>query len=306
MVFEKHDRDRRARAAGVLVLLLLAGALVVPATSGCGNSAADFYLGQSNQILADINARAGDLKKLWSAPVAELGESQETLAAYRRSLAAAQEKLDRNDPPRECRRLDDLVRQAVDQGRELADITSPFADYGEYIAPIAVTMNEIASSLESIKTTSNQPAGLASIKDKCERLETEIRTIVPPGTFLGIHEELMAFAHMVSTTIGTAMGVSVPQAQTSPPPREDDEEDEETEADSEAARAQARAEQERRRSRQALTALNEIPNLWQSFAGKLAGLMEVAREVTGLKAKNYEVESAIGAALEEIKKLEGE
>lgn len=293
--FERFDSGRKAPTAVALVLLMLVSGLLAPALHGCGSGGVEFYLGQASRILADLNAKAGELKKLWSVPVAEMGGYQETLAAYRQALGSAQENFDRNDPPKPCRRLDELMRRAVDQGRELADINAPFADYGEYIAPVAVTMNEIVASLESLRSTDNQSAGLAGLQDKCGRLETEVRTIVPPGTFQGIHDELLAFTHMVGASIGDAMGVSVPKPQVRPP--------EEQETEEETGRASARAEQ--RQYRQTLSALAEIPELWQSFNGKLSALMEVARQVTGLKSKNGEVENAIAQAVEEMKKLEG-
>ncbi len=297
MVSERCGRNgRKARIVAVLVVLLLAPVLLVPALSGCGDNAVEFYVGQANEILADINTKAGELKKLWSMPVSELGKSQEVLAAYRKALSSAQEKLDKNDAPKSCLRLDDLLRQAVDRGRELADITSPFADYSEYIAPIAGTMNEIVTSLQSLQTTSNQPAGLAGLKDKCDRLETEIRTIVPPGTFQGIHDELLAFTNMVSVAIDSAMGGAMPKPQVVPP--------EEQEARDGEDRTSARVDEEQERSDQAISSLTDIPQLWQSFNGKLTALMEVARQVTGLKVKNYEVENTIGQALEEIKRLQ--
>lgn len=269
--------------------------------AGCGGGAAavNNYTYMANEMLSDINAKAGEIKKLWVLPVAEQGGMPEAVTAYRKSLAAAQEKLDATDPPTPCRDLDMLLREAVDKGRELADLATPFADYLQYIAPIAAQVSEMVGTLEALEEKEDVSSGLAQLAVQAAAIDRELRTVMPPSVFNGIHQELLQFANSIAVAFARASGESTIYEEY------DTTEDQADETEDESTPGEESSPVVRPKSSQKLQPIvEEIPDAWERFNGELSSLMDVVREVIGLKAKNLEVEAKIGAALAEIKKLE--
>jgi hypothetical protein len=290
-----------------LYILILLTAFVAELSAGCGGGAAavNSYTYMANEILSDINAKAGDIKKLWVLPVAEQGGMPEAVTDYRKALAAAQEKLDATDSPAPCRELDRMLREAVDKGRELADLATPFADYLQYIAPIAAQVSEMVDTLKALEEKEDVSSGLAQLAEQAAAIDRELRTVMPPSVFNGIHQELLQFANSIAVAFARASGKSTIYMEYDNNSNRADETDGET--DDETAPDEESSPVVRPRNSQKLEPIvEEIPDAWERFNGELSSLMDVVREVIGLKAKNLEVEAKIGTALAEIKRLEKE
>ncbi len=282
-----------AACVAFLIFLMICGALA-SLLAGCGgNQAVVDYITRTNQVLDDINAKAGELKKLWTVPFADQAGLQEALANYRKALAKGQEMVDSTDPPGPCAKLDELLRQTVDRGLELANVTSPFADYTESVAPVVARMSEVVKSLAIIEKDNDIPSGLAGLTEKAQKADTDLRSIVPPLLFQGIHQEILKFSDAMfkafekaSKELGTDSGI---YQETQPRDGEEG--------------AQPGDQQLEAQSRQVQPLLVDIPDAWQNFNEHLSMLMNVARDVAGLEAKNADAENIVGQVVVEIVKL---
>lgn len=277
-----------------LTFLIISGALA-SLLAGCGgNRAVIDYTKRANQVLDDINAKAGELKKVWTVPLADQGGLQEALTAYRKALANGQEMVDSTDPPGPCVKLDELLRQTVDRGLELANVTSPFADYTDSVGPIVARISEVVASLATLQKDRDIPSGLAGLTEKARKADTDLRSMVPPLLFQGIHQEILKFSDAMVKAFEKAskeLGTDSGRYQETQP---QDEEEEGTEPGDRERESQ---------SKQVQPLLEDIPDAWQSFNEQLSMLMSVARQVAGLEAKNAETENIVGQMVAEIVRL---
>lgn len=283
---------RRRRSLSVMIPATCALGLIVFLT-GCGdiNKSVHEYTTTVNNDVAELNARAGDLKSLWAVPVADQGEMQDVLAGFRKALDGARQTIDSVDPPEPCMELDGLLRRVVNTGRELAGIMSPFADYADRIAPLALRMNQVAETLENLQAENDVPSGVVALADKVEKINRDLGAVVPPSLFRGIHDEVLDyFAETSETFQSAARAARSGSRQPSVP--EDDEE------------SQPDAEPGPSGSGTAESLLRDVPREWESFNAKLATLMDVARDVSGVAGRNAELENLIGMTVAEIQRLE--
>ena len=263
---------------------------------GCGQGAAvKSYVNVSGQILADINAKAGEMKKLWTMPIADQGEMQKALTNYRDAISKAQDKLDETKCPTECTDLEQQVEEAIDKGRDLSDLTAPFADYLESIAPCANLATAIVSEIEALQKENDVSSGLAGLTAKAQQLETDLRTVEVPAIFAGMHKEFEDFAQSMASTLASASGQA--SAVYNTPSSSDTNTDTQT-------TEQSQASQPSTRKNRSGSSLDGLPDDWTSFNGQLSADLEAARQVSGLTAKNTEIEAAVGKALADIKELQ--
>jgi hypothetical protein len=288
---------RRSTLAGcVAVLTFLIISVAFPSLlAGCGgNRAVIDYTTRANQVLDEINAKAGELKKLWTVPFADQVGLQEALATYRKALANGQEMVDSTDPPGPCVKLDELLRQTVDRGLELANVTSPFADYTDSVGPIAARISEVVASLATLQKDRDIPSGLAGLTEKARKADTDLRSVVPPLLFQGIHQEILKFSDEIVKAFEKAskeLGTDSGRFQETQPQYG---EEQGTEPGDRQLESQ---------SKQVQPLLEDIPDEWRSFNEELSMLMNVARQVAGLEAKNAETENIVGQVVAEIAKL---
>jgi hypothetical protein len=277
--------------ASLLVASLPAGALV----SGCGgDTATRAYLVEANLILSDINNKAGELKKLWAMPLADQGNLSKALADYRKALGNAQAKLDSSHPTAKSIKLDNQLRTAVDKGRELADLYSPFADYYDRAAPLANQVTEVISTLEALQKTPDPASGLAGLAERSRGLDAQARSIVPPAVFNGMHQEFEQFIQGMVTSFDSASNQSASSQNTYDTEQGQDN----------GTITPGTQQQQRSRSRRTTTSVDSLTQDWARFNGQLSALMDSVRDVVGVKAKNAEVEGIIGQAVTEIQSLQ--
>lgn len=279
--------------ASLLVASMLAGAML----AGCGgDTATKVYLLQANLILADINTRAGELKKLWAMPLADQGNLSKALTDYRKALGDAQVKLDASHPTEKTIKLDNQLRLAVDKGRELADLYSPFADYYTNAAPLANQVTEIVSTLEALQKTPDPASGLAGLAERSRGLDSQARSIVPPAVFTGMHQEFEQFIQGMVTSFESASNQSSSS--------QNSYETQTPEGQDYGTTTTPGTRQQSSRSRRTQTSVDNMTQDWARFNGQLSAIMDGVRDVMGVKSKNAEVESVIGQAIVEIQSLQ--
>ena len=290
-----HSRARRSVFASC-ALFVVVSTIASLSLAGCGQGAAvNSYIDMSGQILADINAKAGEMKKLWTMPIADQGEMQKALTNYREAISKAQEKLDETKIPQECTDLEQQVAQALDNGRDLSDLTAPFADYLESIAPSANLATAIVSELEALQKENDVSSGLAGLTAKAQQLQTDLRMVEVPAVFTGMQKEFEDFVQSMVSTLASASGQASAVYNT---PSSGD-----TNTDTQNTE-QSQASQPSTRKHRSSSSLDGLPDDWTSFNGQLGADLEAARQVTGLTAKNSEIEATIGKALADIKELQ--
>ncbi len=290
-----HSRARRSVFASC-ALFVVVSTIASLSLAGCGQGAAvNSYIDMSGRILADINAKAGEMKKLWTMPIADQGEMQKALTNYREAISKAQEKLDETKIPQECTDLEQQVALALDNGRDLSDLTAPFADYLESIAPSANLATAIVSELEALQKENDVSSGLAGLTAKAQQLQTDLRTVEVPVVFTGMHKEFEDFVQSMVSSLASASGKAAAVYNT---PSSGD-----TNTDTQTTE-QSQASQPSTRKHRSGSSLDGLPDDWTSFNGQLGADLEAARQVTGLTAKNSEIEGIIGKALADIKELQ--
>ncbi len=287
----REGRPARVAASFILASVLLLAALF----SGCGgNKAITDYAERVNETVSNLNAKSTELKKLWLVPISDQAGMQEVLADYRKALAEAQEIIDSADPPEQCLELETLLRKTVSNGRELADLTSPFADYTKRVGPVAARIGEVVASLETLQKDNDIPSGLAALTEKIEGANADLAAMVPPLLFQGMNDELREFTaslvgsfQKASKELGTGAD-AYPYQETSP-----NEDEGEEASDSQQGSRNSRVE----------PLLEDVPDEWADFSAEFVALMDVALEVSGVKAKNAEVENYVGQAWAQVEQL---
>jgi hypothetical protein len=296
-----------ARAGKTLVSLacaLLAVSLLI-LTSGCGGGAAvNNYTTKANLLLADINAKEGALKNYWTEPVFQQVGLTKALADYRKALAAGQEMLDSTDFPEPCRKLDDLLGRAVDQGRALADIDTQFADYMGGLAPLGKQGEDIVSGIGKLETSTDVPSAVAKLADQARTLDSQVRTLSTSAQFANLNDEFQAFADLAAKNLteaqnklGKTSGYTNPNDQNST--------DNQINTDESGTVPET---QSGRRSKQLADSVSSytdpIVDGWGTLNGELTAQLDQVMQAVGLKAKVAEVEGYVGQAVQQIQELE--
>jgi hypothetical protein len=283
--------------------MLLGTLLVVPllVLPGCGSGGAVLqYNIDANKILADVNTREGELKKYWTMSLAEQEGEGQALAAFRKSLSASQEVLDSTDSPDPSRKLDDLLGQAVDQGRELADLDTQFADYLGSIAPLTKGAADIITMLQGLDKVQYVPSSIAALSEKVRNLEIQARSIQPPANFNDVHAELESFLALEVAQLAEAQKKLANVSSGTTSNRDDN-------GDTSPASTAQDAESQRQTKRQlaAIEPYTEtILEAWGQLNETANAMLEEQRQATGLTAKAAEVENYIGQAVQQIQILQ--
>jgi len=297
----------RARGGKSVVSLaggLLAVSLVISA-SGCGGGAAvNNYTTKANLVLSDINAKEGALKNYWTEPIFQQVGLTKALADYRKALAAGQEMLDSTDFPEPCRKLDDLLGRAVDQGRGLADIDTQFADYMGGLAPLGKQAEDIVAGIGKLESSTDVPSAVAKLAEQARTLDSQVRTLNPSAQFTNVNEEFQAFADMAAKNLteaenklGKTSGYTNPNDQSST--------DNQINTDQTGTAPET---QSGRRSKQLASSVSSytdpIVEGWGTLNGQLTAQLDQVIQAVGLKAKVAEVEGYVGQAVQQIQELE--
>lgn len=279
----------------VALACLALGVSAIVSVSGCGQSAAvNNYVNMANQVLADVNAKEGDLKQYWTQPIFKQDGLAKSLADFRKALATNQDRLDATDFPEPCRALDESLGRVVDQGRALADIDTQFADYLGALAPLGQTAEEIVNGIQKLETSTDVPSSVSSLAERARTLDSQVRTLNPSTQFTEVNQEFQAFADMTAknlteaeTRLGKTTGYN-----------SNDNSSDQTAPDS----TPSRRSKDQVSSVESLT--GPIVDDWGRLNGEMSALIDQVLVAVGLKAKAAEVEGSIGQAIQQIKDLE--
>src|SRR5450756_1218351 len=85
----------------------------------------------------NVTSRLSELRNYLEQPLAGQEGIKESLANFRKALADGQKKIDEKNEPAPCSELARLLGLSLDQGRETADMITPFADNLGNLAPLA-------------------------------------------------------------------------------------------------------------------------------------------------------------------------
>lgn len=280
------------------MVVVAAAALV--ALPGCGSNAVIQYNAVANQVLTNVNAKEGELKKYWTLPLDQQDGADQALASFRKSLAASQQVLDSTDSPDPARQLDDLLGRAVDGGRALADLDTQFADYLTSVAPVAKGITEIGAILQGLDKSRDIPTSIAGLVQKASNLDVLARSIQPPATFQDVHNQLQSFLGIVINNLNQAQK-KLAEVQSSLSSSQDN-----TDTSPEAqTAADLQSQRETKRQIDAIDPFTTpILEGWADANSEINSLLAEARQSTGLQAQAAAVEDYIGQAVQQIQELE--
>ena len=292
---------RVGKSVAGLTCALLAVSLLI-SVSGCGETGAvNNYTTKANILLSDINAKEGALKKFWTEPVFQQVGLAQALVDYRKALAAGQEMLDSTDFPEPCRKLDDLLGRAVDQGRALADIDTQFADYIGGLAPLGKQAQDIVSGIGKLETSTDVPSAVSKLAEQARTLDSQVRTLNPSAKFATVNEEFQAFADLAAKNLDEAQNkLGKTSGYTNP----NDTSDNQINTNQTGTAPET---QSGRRSTQLASSVSSytepIVEAWGTLNGALTAQLDQAMQAVGLKAKVAEVEGYVGQAVQQIQEL---
>lgn len=289
-----------------IALLLVAAVLAGILAGGCGSTRGKVndYLEVAEEVQGKVETGAAEMEKFWTLPLAGQGDIKAKLAEFRAALAEGQAEVDKVDAPEPCRELARLLRQSLDRGRELADMTTPFADYIADIAPIAQQITEVTTTLQQLIDKKDIPSGFSSLYDKVNEINSSFGTVLPPSIFQEIHHELGEFVHSMVEEFNKAnkkLGEWRGEEGEDEPTEENGEPEEEPEEE-----VEEEPKRESPENRAIKGYLKDIPGAWARMGGELAAMFDEMRESTGLKHKEAVVRDLLGKVKAEIEKLKKE
>jgi hypothetical protein len=297
-----HGTHLEAGPARVLVTVAALAALLAPLlfASGCGSSAAiNQYTTFANQILSSLNAQEGELKKYWTLPLVQQDGLNKSIAELRKTIADAQAKMDSTDRPQECAALDETLGRAVDQSRELADITTQLGDYLGALAPMAKQADEIVTGLNKLQDSQDVRSSVSGYLSKARSLESSTRTLNPAAQYQQINDLFVGFvADMAKRLQSASDKLSKAEPTTVRDPQGERTDEEQAALDAQIARE--------RKAQVDSVASDTAPIIddWEQFNAEAGALIDEARQASGLKSKTAEVEGLIGQAISQIQSLE--
>ena len=292
---------RRLPLARTAVLVMVAAVLVALVMTGCGSTAdkVNDYLVMAGGVVGGIEGSLSEFDALWPVPLSAQGGIKATLVGFRKALADGQSEVDSLDVPEPCLELSRLLRQCLDRGRELADMTTQFADYIDDMAPIAQLIDEVTVTLQELIERNDIPTGFPGLYDKVNSINAAFGTVLPPVAFLEVHHTFGEFVQSMVTDFKKAhdrlgdWGLE----------EEEEEEDEEVQSEEEPDEKPAKETPENLAIK---PILKGIPEGWGRTCGEVAAMFDALRGSTGLKQKEAVVRDLVGQTNAMIQALEKE
>lgn len=287
--------------ARTAVLVTVAAALVALIMTGCGSTAdkVNDYLVMAGGVVKGIEGSLSEFDALWPVPLSAQGGIKATLVGFRKALADGQSEVDSMDVPEPCLELSRLLRQCLDRGRELADMTTQFADYIDDMAPIALQIDEVTVTLQELMERKDIPTGFHGLYDKVNSINAALGTVLPPVTFQEVHHTFGEFVQSMAKDFKKAhdrlgdWGLE----------EEEEEEEEEVQPEEEQDEKPAKETPENRAIK---PVLKGIPEEWGRTCGEIAAMFDALRGSTGLKQKEAVVRDLVGQANAMMQALEKE
>ncbi|MBU4490288.1 MAG: hypothetical protein KKE79_06590 [Actinobacteria bacterium] len=292
--------------AGLAVLVTVAAVLATLAMTGCSSTAdkVNDYLGVAGGVVDGMGASLSRFDALWTVPLSAQGGIKVTLVGFRKALADGQSEVDSVDAPEPCRELSGLLWQCLDRGRELADMTTQFADYIDDMAPIARQIDEVTVTLQGLMDRKDIPSGFFGLYDKVNDVNSSFGTVLPPSTFQEVHHRFGEFVRSMVKDFKKAhdrlgdWGLEDEEDEGEPSGYEEGDPEEEPEEED--------YKKETPENRAIEPILKGIPGEWGRLCGEVAAMFDALRESTGLKHKEAVVRDLVGQAEAMMQALEKE
>lgn len=282
----------------VPAVALIAAALVASASlGGCGNlnKQVQEYKDGAWKVFNTVATADATLNNYWSLSLVEQEGMKKSLVDFRKSIADGQAWLDATDPPVPCRELDTLVGHLLERGRELANMTTTFADYLGDVGPIAGEVQGLVDELNTLMEDNDILSGLTVMSERVRKIHQEFLTVIAPPDLTEVNKELANFLLKMSQDFDKAVkaiGKNLPspdEEQTVPEPEEGE---------------QSAPRPNTSQNRELEGILDGIPDEWADTLASISSLLQKARSDAGLVAKQAEFESYIPTIQAQIDKLE--
>jgi hypothetical protein len=263
---------------------------------GCGSVRGDVqdYLKMTRPILDNVTSHLSDLRNYLAQPLAGQEGIQDSLTDFRKALAEGQEKVDERNEPAPCAELARLLRLSLDQGRESADMITPFADNLGDLAPLAKQASDIVSVLSKMNSDEEVAAAMASYQSRGERLASGLQSVFVSPTFQSVREELAAFITDMNKQLADAQGVAERTLEQQPP----------EEQPGETSSSQQSNQKQAKRSGPLTRIVAGIADDWGRTDGKITAIIDGLIQASGLNSKQAEFDGSVTQILGQIQSLE--
>lgn len=281
----KNPLLRRLQAVLVAGVLVAVCAVCVP-VAGCGSENADVQncTREANEILSGVTEGLAAVRESLSLPLAGSGGMKDALASYRKVLSENQDRLDRMHAPEPCIELTRMLRVVIDKGRDVANVSTQFADYFGQAAPVAKQAAELVETISSLKPEARTRFGLVGLQDQAAGLLASFQSVISSATFQDIQRVLGEFLQDMNDDLEKASKVAsseLPeQAEEGATPESED------------------------RSTPADEYLDDIPVKWEEANGEIAETLAQLMQSTGYNDANAQFDAAVLGTLAAIQELE--
>ncbi len=288
-----EGRRRSSKVPAVFMALFLSAAFLA---GGCGSVQGDVqdYLKMTRPILNSVTSRLSELRNYMAQPLPGQEGIKDSLADFRKALAEGQQKLDAKNEPAPCAELARLLRLSLDQGRETADMITPFADNLGDLAPLAKQASDIVSILSKMNSDEEVAAAMASYQSRGERLTSGLQSVFVSPTFQNVREELAAFIGTMNKELADAQSVAESTLQQQPP----------EESGQTSSAQQSSQNQVKRKSGPLMRIVAGIADDWGRTDGKITAMVDSLVNASGLSSKQAEFDGSVTQILGQIQNLE--
>jgi hypothetical protein len=281
-----------SRVAAVTLVAVLAAAFVV---GGCGSVQNDVrdYLQRTRPILDNVTSRLSQLRGSLAQSLPGQEGLEDSLARFRKALADGQKKIDEKNEPSSCAELARLLRLSLDQGREIADIATPFADNLGALAPLAKQASDIVSVLSRMNSDEEIAAAMGSYQSRGVQVAAGLQSVFVSPTFQGVRDELAAFIGNMNKQLADAQSVAERTLQQQPQG-----------PSTQNSTAQQNSQTQRRNSGPLMKIVDGIAGDWGRTDGKITAIVDGLVQASGLNSKQTEFDGSVTQILGQIQSLE--
>jgi len=283
------------KVPAVFMALFLSAAFLA---GGCGSVQGDVqdYLKMTRPVLDSVTSRLSELRNYMVQPLPGQEGIKDSLADFRKALAEGQQKLDAKNEPAPCAELARLLRLSLDQGRETADMITPFADNLGDLAPLAKQASDIVSILSKMNSDEEVAAAMASYQSRGERLASGLQSVFVSPTFQNVREELATFIGTMNKELADAQSVAESTLEQQPP--------EEEQSGQTSSAQQSNQKQVKRKSGPLMRIVAGIADDWGRTDGKITAMVDSLVNASGLSSKQAEFDGSVTQILGQIQNLE--
>jgi uncharacterized membrane protein (UPF0136 family) len=301
MVGTFSDSGYRGRSlVATLTSVAVVSALAVTGVglvSGCNSGTVQVaeYVSSSSAMLDVVAARLVEVRKPLTQSLADTGNMQKALAAFRKSLADNQSHMDRAHAPAQCRQLDQLMAQLLDKGRDAADVSTQFADYFAQVAPLAGEVAVTVDAISKLQPNGKTTFGLVGTVDKSRQFLASFQSMIATSTFQAVQQRFGDFLTLLNERLTQAAKVAPDQLQDTGTPAAD-----ELSGQTESLPSTARRDSS---GSPVDTYLGSIPEEWANTNLEMTSILSGVAQTTGYASVNAEFDATVLKVQQELQAL---